>query len=440
MKFNRRRFIQGVSAAAGALALPFLTRSSMADTGTFPKRLIVFATPNGTFFNELWPTTGQGQLGSPAIGGGGANFPFKRILAPLTPIKPKITLLRGLDMKSAGLSPVPPNHDPDNANMLTGWQGSPSAPGGISLDQHVANTIGKATKFDSLQFGVQTGSDHISARGPGQAVVGEDDPNQAFARIFSDFKQDPVALAAIRAQKKSILDGITAEISDIRCKVGAVEAAKFDAQLTAIRQLEKQLTTAVGACAVPTLGAAGDIHDPANFPLIGKLQTDLLVAAIACDLTRVATIQWSSAASGIAHTWAGVPAGAGHHSIAHREVPGADEATAEEYLVKIETWYCEQLAYLCKQLEAIPEGGGTMLDNCIVMWTHEQSLGELHQRSDMPYVIAGSAGGAITPGRAIDFKGQPHARLLSTIATAVGVPTPSFGDPQFASNPLTELA
>lgn len=440
MKFNRRHFLQGVSTLAGALALPCLTRQSMADTNNFPKRLIVFATPNGTVWNELWPTAGQNLLGSPSNGGGGPNFAFKRILTPLTPIKPKVTLLRGLDVKSAALQPVPPNHDPDNANMLTGWQGSPSAPGGISLDQYVANAVGKATKFDSLQFGVQSGADHISARGAGQAVVGEDDPAQAFSRIFADFQQDPVALAKAKALKQSILDGVTAELTDIRCKLGSVEAAKFDANLTSIREIEKQLTTTVGACTVPTLGATGDVQDPANFPAVGKLQMDLLAAAISCDLTRVATLQWSSQASGIVHTWAGVPTGAGHHSIAHREVPGADEPTSEDWLTKIEIWYAQQFLYLCQKLDAIAEGNGTMLDNSIIMWTHEQSLGELHQRTDMPYVIAGSAGGAITPGQAIDFGGQPHSRLLSTIATAVGVPTQSFGDPQFPSSPLSELA
>ncbi|AKU98181.1 hypothetical protein AKJ09_04845 [Labilithrix luteola] len=441
MKFSRRHFLQGLSVAAGALALPFMNRQSSADTGNFPKRLIIFATPNGTVFNELWPVPGNNPpLNSPAVGGGGNNFAFKRILQPLMPLKSKVSLLRGLDMKSALIEPVPVNHEPDNANMLTGYQGTPLQPGGMSIDQHIGNALGQFTKFSSLQFGVQTGAYHISARGKGQPVVGEDDPMQAFNRIFGDFTLDPAELARVRAQRQSILDGVSAELNDIRCKLGSVEAAKFDAHLTSVRELEKQLVTAVGACTVPKTPSTMDIQDPTNFAAVGKLQMDNLVAAIACDLTRVATLQWSNDASSIVHTWAGVPSGAGHHSLGHREVAGVDEATAEDYLTKIETWYCEQFLYLCQKLEAIPEGNGTMLDNCVVLWCHEQSLGEIHQRVDMPYVMAGSASGFFKPGKAIDFKGQPHTRLLSTVATAVGVPTNSFGDPQFNSSPLTELS
>ena len=84
----------------------------------------------------------------------------------------------------------------------------------------------------------------------------------------------------------------------------------------------------------------------------------------------------------------------------------------------------------------MPEGDGTLLDNTAVIWAHEQSNAGTHQRTDHPYVIAGSCGGAFKTGRAIHFGGAAHSGLLIALANAMGVPTDSFGDPQFSNGPL----
>ena len=136
----------------------------------------------------------------------------------------------------------------------------------------------------------------------------------------------------------------------------------------------------------------------------------------------------------------------GHHSLAHK---GDDEA---EYIAKntaINRFFAEQLGYLITQLKAIPEGDGTAFDNSLILWTNEQNKGNTHDLADMPYVLAGSAGGAVETGRYVRFapelsqrrgeKGESHNRLLTTVLQAMGLPDVEFGDTQFGAELLPGL-
>ena len=109
MKRITRRAMLG-SVGLTTVALPFL-RSLPTSAGplTFPKRLIVFATPNGTVMDNFWP---------------GTSCAYGPILEPLATLKSKLLVLRGLDYKSAAKEPVPKDHFPDNYNMLIARQPS----------------------------------------------------------------------------------------------------------------------------------------------------------------------------------------------------------------------------------------------------------------------------------------------------------------------------
>ena len=432
MKRITRRAMLG-SLGLTTVALPFL-RSLPTSAGplTFPKRLIVFATPNGTVMDNFWP---------------GTSCAYGPILEPLTTLKSKLLVLRGLDYKSAAKEPVPKDHFPDNYNMLIARQpsGGPDdfGPGGISIDQHIAAQLGDQTKYASQHSGVQTGGycGVISSLGENAPVGPENDPFKVFERFFADFNKDPGELERIRTEKRSILDTLDGELSDLRCRLGTDDRSKLEMHLDSIRELEKQLdfNTSLDACEVPTVGSLPDIYANDSYPAVGKLQIDLLVAGMACDLTRIATLQWRHGnGDPLTYTWLdGVPYT--QHDIAHANIPVTADEQAQ-MLTTIDRWYAEQFFYLVQKLDAIPEGEGTMLDNCAVLWTHEQSNGGSHQRTDHPYVLAGSCGGAFKTGRCIDFGGKSHSGLLSSLATAMGVDTDGFGDPDFSIGPLSELA
>ena len=120
--------------------------------------------------------------------------------------------------------------------------------------------------------------------------------------------------------------------------------------------------------------------------------------ALACDLTRVATIQWERSVGDVRFSWLG--ATRGHHAYSHDADSVADTV---EMLTKINIWYSEQFAYLLGKLASIREGTGTMLDNTLVFWCNELSRGNSHSHPDMPFVLAGRAGGALRTGRFLSY-------------------------------------
>jgi hypothetical protein len=422
---SRRAFLEG--AGLGAVALPFLrSAAGAAPLGT--KRLVIFATANGTVMRDFFPATADG--------------PYPAILKPLEMYRAKLNVMRGLNMESAYKSPVPRDHLPDNANMLTARQASTDGKvGGISIDQHIANTIGLKTKFASLHFGVRVGgyAAHISARGVAQGVFPENSPQKAFDRIFKDVVADPADLARARAEKTSMLDALKAELGDLRCALGADERPKFEAHMDSLRELEKSLSVTVAAgCRPPMLGAA-PATDSTGIPTAIRQHMDLVVGALACDLTRVVTLQLGNGSGGLgSYRWIGIEGT--HHGISHgSEGVTAPQADRERWLTQIETWLAEQFAYLVGKLHGVVENGAPLLDTTATMWAHEQSNGGSHLRKDMPWIMAGGMGGTFKTGRVIHFMGKPHNGLLISLANGMGVPTDAFGDADFSKGPLAGL-
>ena len=162
------------------------------------------------------------------------------------------------------------------------------------------------------------------------------------------------------------------------------------------------------------------------------MQMDMLVHSLAADFTRVATFQITNSVGQPRMRWLGIDEG--HHTLSHE--PDSNEE-AYEKLIKINTWYSEQVAYLTGKLAATPEPGGegSLLDNTTIVWTNELGKGNSHTRNNIPFVLLGGGLGFKT-GQAIDFKRVPHNRLLMSVCEAMGAPVPAFGNPDFCSDGL----
>jgi hypothetical protein len=172
-----------------------------------------------------------------------------------------------------------------------------------------------------------------------------------------------------------------------------------------------------------------------NYPEIGRAQMDLLAMALTCDITRVASLQWSTAQSGATFSWLGHSAS--HHSLSHE---ADNDPNARSQLVEINYWYAEQFAYLLDKLKAQPEGEGTLLDNTIVLWANEQGNGDTHSRTEIPFVVAGNHDGRLDTGRYLHFDDVPHNDLYIALLHALGqTDVSTFGNPELATGPLPGL-
>ncbi|XXT23498.1 DUF1552 domain-containing protein [Sorangium sp. So ce429] len=440
-RLDRRTFLRG--AGGLAVALPFLdAMSGSASAVEFPKRFVVFFTGLGTV-KQAWQPTGTETA-----------FELGEILAPLSPYRDKLLVIEGVDMESAHNGPGDP-HQQGIGQALTGtelqagtlfpYACDPAAlvgwGGGISVDQFLAARLGQRTKLSSLELGVQVQYANVSSRisylGPGQPVPPEDDPRAVFDRLFNDLSADPADLERRRALRRRVLGSVMEDYGSLSRQLGGEDRQKLEHHLEAVSEIEKRLDAPGllgGACAVPELGERLDVYANDSFPAIGRLQMDLLAMALACDLTRVASIQWSATQAGKVFTWLGQSDT--HHALSHSS-PG--HQAKQQQLVDIGRWQAEQLAYLLGKLDAVPEGAGTLLDNTIVLWCTDISAGQSHSRRDMPYVIAGRAGGALRTGRFLSFAGDPHNNLLVALCNAMGVDVSTFGNPAYCTGPLPGL-
>jgi hypothetical protein len=126
----------------------------------------------------------------------------------------------------------------------------------------------------------------------------------------------------------------------------------------------------------------------------------------------------------------------GHHDLSH---DGDGTTDTVEQITRINVWLTEQFNYLLEAMKRVPEGNGTMLDNTLVLWVNELSRGNAHSHPNMPYLLAGGAGGALRTGRFLKYDKASHNNLLVSCMNMMGVPATTFGNPSFCTGPLANL-
>jgi hypothetical protein len=442
---SRRAVLRGIGGAA--IALPLLDamrgRPARALEPEHPKRLIVMYTPNGTIAHNFWPNGTEN------------NFTLSPILAPLAAHKKDLLILRGIDMLSSLEGPGDA-HQKGTGQCLTatkllegnfagdagqsaGWAG------GISLDQRIANHFGTATPYSSLELGIGVGGatvgSRISYRGPGQPLPPENNPYAAYQRLFADALRDPVEVQRMAARRRTVLDAVAEQHRALHVRLGAEDRVKLENHLQAVEDIRARLDQPTlqfgGVCQPLVQGPALEPELVINMPGIAKLQMDLLAMAFACDLTRVGSLMWSYSAATPVYSFLDPAIVEGHHSIAHK---GDEDHVKVAQNTKINVWFAEQLAYLIGALSAIPEGDGSVFDNTVILWTNEQAKGNNHDRRNMPYLLAGSAGKHFKTGRYLTFGSEtPHNKLLVSLLHAMGIDENQFGDPKYDKGPLSGL-
>ncbi|MGE3635177.1 MAG: DUF1552 domain-containing protein, partial [Sandaracinaceae bacterium] len=363
-KLSRRAMLRGAGGAV--VSLPFLeamlgANQTAAQAAAVPKRVVFFFTSCGVNPSTFWPS------------GGETDFELSASLAPLAPLRDKILIADGIRMDTATNDRVSGNgHDKGTAHCLTArdtvagpsgrgefghlWDGSA---GGISIDQHIAASVGGATPYASLEFGVraegiaQALPSRISYTGSFQPVIPMNDAGQAFDRLFLPLAGDGAAARALAARRARVLDYTRGELGRLSGRVGAGDRARLGEHASAIESLGRQLEgVANAACEIPERGTSNQYAD------LGALQMNLLTHALKCDLTRVASIQWSTGQSG-----ARIPGMQdSHHGVSHKsesEVPSWDGSrTYGQLSTEIDRFYAEQLAHLLSALDSVTEADG----------------------------------------------------------------------------------
>lgn len=434
---SRRVVLGGL--LGSTIGLPWLEslqdRRSFAQTGQSPRFVAMFSA-NGTIYDRWVPS------------GTESDFDLSPILAPLAPHQADLVVVAGLSQQGGGGD----GHQNGIGGMLTGaellpgrFAGQGSAPAGWSegpsVDQRIAEHIGSGVPFRSLEFGVQTGAadnwGRMCYRARNEPLTPREDPAQTFDDLFGFTLLAPDEQALRQARNTSILDHVREEFMTLADEVGSSDRQRLELHLTHLREVERRLaqqSEQAAACALPERPDAAQPGND-NYPNTGDAMLELLVLALACGRTNVASLQWSRSVSPVRFTWLGV--NRGHHELSH--LPD-DDAEAQDQLVAINTWYAERFAALIERLKAYDLGDTTLFDHCLLLWCNELGKGNTHSRERAPYVLAGSAGGALGTGRFLNFPDAlPHNNLLVSLLNIMGIPDESFGRPEWCTGPLRGL-
>jgi hypothetical protein len=405
-----RRTVLRAAGVAMALpwleSLPVLAARSDRPRG-FPKRFAVLFMGNGINGNHWWAR------------GNGAEMTLSKSLRPLEPLKTKINVINGLFNKPAVGIGI---HPGQTGNLLSGVpiQKGPIARSGITVDQVLACRIGDETPQASVVLACEppmTGchetnfsmaySSHISWRNADVPVAAEVDPSLAFDSLFENRG---------RFRYHSILDRVKDRAEHLSRTVSASDSAKVDEYLTSVREIE----TRVGR-----LRKAKNKADslPADLRERTRLMCDIIALAFQADKTRIASLLLACDLSSLSYPFLDV--GDGHHAASHDDLSEGYE--------RISRFHLSQLAYLAGKLDAMPEGDGTVLDNCCLLWLSNMWSGWKHDNMKLPVVTAGGLGGTLETGRSLDYlyAGDDNRRLCSlylSIMDRMGVTLDRFGD------------
>jgi hypothetical protein len=430
---RRREFLR--QAGLSTAVLPFivgLPSLALAAPARPRQRLVVVFSPNGTIPPAFWPD----EIG--------ADFQLKPILAPLADHRQRMLLLRGLSNKVRGDGD---GHMRGMSCLLTGIEllpgnikggsGQPAGwASGISIDQEIKNFFqsrpATRTRFGSLEFGVgvQDRADpwtRMSYAGSGQPVAPISDPYQMHEKLYGQLKD--------RASLRSVLDPLQTELARVRTLVSAEDRRTLEQHEELVRRLEREIADTAGAALrVPAPDLERDVADQNdNVPRLSRMQIDLLVNSFVNDMARVATLQYTKSVGGARMNWLGITDN--HHGLSHE--PDTD-ATAQDKLVRINSWFAGEVRYLADRLAATPEpgGDGSLLDHTLIVWTNELGKGNSHTLDNIPFLLLGGGFG-FAMGRSLNFGKEAHNRLHLALAHAVGHRLETFGKREFcAGGPL----
>jgi uncharacterized protein DUF1552 len=425
-RLNRRTLLRGGGSLA--LSLPLLEAmlpSASAQAADLPRRILFEFKANGDQTARRFTATGE------------TTFAFDEFLAPLEPYRDELLILNKLDRRYGLLGRKRSDGHQQGGASLAPWEsGDGSYPiggqdgvsigyvTGPSADHEIGERViaaNSGVKYRHLVYRVgQKNNDiwnmssHAGPVGTQNPVQPETDPYAAYARIFTfgdDGEGDTAAKAEIERRllkKQSALDLVLDEASSLQTKLGRADRARVQQHMDALRDIERTLSSGNGAlgCVPFELGDKLDPYKDDNHEAVGKLFQRISTLAFACDLTRSINFNWSGNTSNRVYRNLGLEEG--HHDISHNS---DDEAFAKIRSIHKHLWTMSTSLY--ENLKAVPEAGGTLWDNTLIVHWNELGQGDIHSENDAMVILTGGASNHFKRGRYLDFQNtQTFADML----------------------------
>jgi hypothetical protein len=433
----RRTLLRGVLAGGVAIGVPLPRLGGMlngngtayADGAALPLRFGTWFFGNG-IIPDRWV---------PKLAGAGDEWQLSEQLAPLTAVKPWLNVLTGFSIKIPNNSP----HASMPCAALTGAQTDSRFVKLPSVDQVIAPTISAGSAFpNGLHVGISNTSGatslalNISYRGPDAPNPPEYSPAALFTKLLAFTNQGnagmPKPIDPELLRRKKVLDAVAEDAKALKARLGVDDQLRLDHHLEGLGQLQGQIEKQ----SMPV--ATGPITDPDQaYPMRGndgsisrargQAFADLLVFAMASDLTRVFSYMFTCPACHGNYADCGLDASSFHEDYGHR-LSGKGVSTATRGFNTGVKFAMSNLADLLTRMKDTPDGAGNLLDNSVVYTTSCVSESQTHSGVDYPLLVAGKAGGKLKSDQHLRLLDENVSKVPFTLLTALGSDAASFGD------------
>jgi len=476
-KSSRRRFLTSIGATAAML--PFLRNLPSYAQGANPTKLILVFSANGRV-RHLWG--GDASSGS---------LMLKQNLAPLQPYAQNIVVTEGV--RNYVANQIGGTHEGGMESLFTGSGEGNVGGGGVkypSIDTlFMAQATGTARK-DSLYQQVVGWLNTAENAGPDNRCVFDasgtprdplkscwDVMDQYMAGAVMSMSGPSAADLAKANARTAMLDALNKQMSGLLPRLCSEDKMQLEGMQDALSKAGQTITQV--SCTLPTIPTKPTVTNggppiwapPENsidFSMSShwyrdrsRLAIDLLVAALACGVTRSGVLQYDQAASNAQ----AVGQSLDHHNTSHNapqleafierlpnmppdykdvcldheDDPSSQLMTsygsAWSQLSVWENYYAEEVAYLVNQLQA-----HGVLDDTLVVWGSEIDSSAAHQHFNMPFLLAAGQNIPVKRGSVVSFPisytetcvattgvSPSHNDFLRTVLKAVGVDATSIG-------------
>lgn len=424
--FPRRTFLRGMGAA---ISLPMLNAMIPAmaspSESRMPLRTGYIYSPNGIIRERWRPATR------------GTNFEMTDILKHWEHVRDRILILSNMNN---GESESVDGHVGGSSMFLTGVEPNKSLHEllvGTSVDQYIAQKMGKETPVASLQVCIENAAElagqsnagyssaytnTISWSSPTTPLPMEHRPREIFERLFGDSGTDPVARQERLTKQKSILDFVRDDASRVRRKLGMADVRKIDEFADALRGVERRIQMAEKNTGADLPEMQRPVGIPAHEDHI-KLMFDLLFLAFQTDTTRVFTFMIAREYSELVYTQLG------HTDPYHPLTHHRGDPTRMRQAGEIDVYHAMLFGdFLKKMQEAKDADGSSLLDNSMIVYGAGMGEGDVHNQYNVPIALIGGGGGHLKGGRNIEYTmGTPLTNLHLSMLDIHGIQLESMG-------------
>ena len=401
---KRRELLKGFSLGAGSLVFSPLINSLQAQAAgnyQLPKRVVFILFDNG--FHETAVQPAGVSLESDQV----QQLSLKQLklphdIAPFTVYKDRLTIVQGL--RGHHLSP---NHGAGFGAL----SGISPGQGNEKFRRVAAESIDAAMArlmpgiFPLLNLGIDPGNPETttyyasSAWGPGQAIAAQCRPELAYESLFGSTGANRNDFLT----RKNLLDFVAGDVKRLHPKLTGPEREQLDYHLGALESLSQRDAKLAQMKKDGQLQThAPKIPNPAPQLMKDVLsaQFDIGAAALMTGLTSVLTI--TSGLCRIRGIYSGFT-NLGVHTAGHNKKDPSLGIMGNVVLSKVRRCIAEQTLSLMKKLDSIPEGGGTMLDNTLLVLTSDSANRQHTSGENWPFVLLGNLGGALKTGQYVSY-------------------------------------